>query len=406
MDRGRGRTSKGAPGGGPDRSAPWTLLPILLVLGCPGPPEPIDLPPTLAELNAQRASRPLAEGDPAPRIALAFTLGERGDLLPCACPEGVTGGFARRSTFVEDLRGEIENLVVLAGPVSLAPAADEAGDAGPDRMASLLALHAAGGTDVVALGAADLAGLTPATLEQLVAGSALPLIATNLETYDGSPLAVGRIHVVEASGRRVAVVSALDPTRGGLVRSGFAVGDPEDAIRAALAELPEPPDAVVALTDAASRRLKTLAANWTEVDFVIGAAGRSGEGKLVTNKGGRAVVEDPSGLRVGLLDLIFTGETGEPFLDDERLREIGDQRLVEHTARMRGRWLALEEAGAGAVDGAEAGTHEARILALGRSLPGESLDGHCFGYRSAPLLKIVPEAPLVDAQIERHRLDF
>ncbi len=361
------------------------LVAATLLLACGAEPDPAPLPPSIAELNAQRASAPLPEGEPAPRLALAFTLGERGDLRPCSCPDGVTGGFARRATFADALRREVGSLRVVAGPESLAPASGREGEAGAARTAALLDLHRQGGTDVVALGVADLAGLDVGELGELVADAGLPMIATNLEGRDGGELPLLRVHPLEVDGYRIAVLSVLDPTGGSLGRGGLTVTDPVEAIQRALSDLTEPPDAVVAFTDASSRRLLTLGQRWSQVDFVVGKDRDSGPGALKSGGGGRAVAEDGSGLRMGLLDLVFTGPTGGEFLDDERLRDIADQRLAEHTTRVRDPWIGGGESTAPA--------EGERLLALSRKMPADGLDGHCYGYRSAPLLKIIPEEP-------------
>jgi hypothetical protein len=378
-------------------------IPILLAAltwlsacGPSGTPEP--LPPTIAELNAQRAAVPLAEGDPAPRLTLAFTLGERGDLRPCACPDGVTGGFARRASFVDALRGELDSLVVVAGPESLAPASGREGEAGPERTGALLDLHRDGGTDVIALGAPDLAGLDFSDLPDLVAAAGLPMIATNLDARDGTELPLGRVRLLEVDDRRIALLSVLDPTGGSLSRGGLIVTDPVEAIRAALAGLTQPPDAVVAFSDAAPRRLLTLSQRWTQVDFVVGRARDAGPGGLKVSGGGRAVAEDPTGLRVGLLDLVLSGPVDGDggFLDDERLRDMADQRLAEHANRVRAPWID------GDGETAPPPAEDDRVIALGRRLPATGLDGHCYGYRSAPLLKIIPERPAIDDQVRAY----
>jgi len=367
------------------------------VTSCTDTSEPVPLPPTLAELNAQRGALPATEGDPATRLLLAFTLGEKGDLRPCTCPDGVTGGFARRTTLVESLRDQIPDLRVVAGPESLAPGRGEASQAGVERLSRLVALHAAGGTDTVALGASDLAGLTPAELATLAEGTDLTLLATNLATRDGTALPIERIQQIQAGEHTVALMSLMDPAGGAIARTGFVVDSPEEAIAAALASLPAPPDAVVAFTDASARRQSTLARRWEGVHFVLGAAARSGAGELRVEGGIRTVAEDPSGLRIGLLDLVFAGGEADGFLDDDRVREIVSQRLAEHTARSRVGWVAAEGA-----EPPDLSVHDERIRGLGRSLPEGSLGGHAYGYRSAPVLKVVPQNPVILGQVDSY----
>lgn len=376
---------------------PLCAVTVALAMGCPESAEPEPLPPSIAELNTQRSALPAVDGDPAPRLLLAFTLGERGDLRPCACPDGVTGGFARRATFVDALREEIDDLLVIAGPESLAPGRGESGLASAERTGSLLALHGAGGTDTVALGAPDLAGLTPADLTTLVEATGLTLLATNLQTGDGASLPVERVQILEAGDRRVALMSLMDPAGGTLARTGFTVDSPTDAIASALAGMASPPDAVIAFTDASPRRASSLAQRWSGVDFVIGGASRSGPGSLQDEEGARTVAEDPSGLRLGLLDLVFAGGASGTFVDDERVRDIVSQRLAEYTARVRIGWVG-EESG----ESVDRTSHDERIQALGRSLPAGTLEGHAYGYRSAPLLKVIPQNPGVLDQVDRY----
>jgi hypothetical protein len=111
------------------------------------------------------------------------------------------------------------------------------------------------------------------------------------------------------------------------------------------------------------------------------------------------VGEDPTGLRVGLLDLVLSGPVDGGFLDDERLRDLADQRLAEQANRVRAPWID------GDGDPAPPPDEDDRVAALGRRLPASGLDGHCYGYRSSPLLKIIPEDPAMADQVDDYYAD-
>ncbi len=346
-----------------------------------------ELPPPIAELDLRAVE---GEGDSgtvegqqpgdspaveaASELLVAFSLGDKGSLQPCDCPEGASGGLARQATFAERLAESTGEFIWLAGPGSL----QVKGGAGLQRLEQLAALQVAAGVGAFGLGSQDVAGMTPAELDSVASSLQVPCIATNLGGSATGP--VKRVLLVGDQARPVALLSILDRNPRGLGRRGFQVLEPTHAVQTALATLPVEPAAVIALCDARPSGLEALAAELPEVDFLVGASGPAGDGLSVTG-GVRLVRESPGTLRLGILELIFSPLETASLLDSSAARNIEDQRLGM-------RWSSSP--GDDAVD---------RQDALDRDLEEWLGLGHVYGYLSAALPPTVPMHPEVQDRV-------
>ncbi len=382
----------------------FALLAVLsaALCGCPEDDAAPPLPPPTWELDEQGAPRvaPL-EGEPAPHAVLAVVADDREDLLACACPDGVVGGYARRASLLTALRSEIGDLLAVAGPGSLAPPEDQGVPAGETlaRARRLLDIHAEVGMEVVALGGPD-AAIIPADQLALLAGeTSVPLLATNLRCSGGGCSSVRRVWVHESPGGPVAILALTDPGAGPLEKAGYEVLDPVAAAAEAVASLETAPAAVVALCDHGPRALDALAKGIEGVDFLLGSNRMGGQVGVQAGSGAFRVLLEPGSLRVGLLDLVFTGAAGAGFVDAPRLRDLSEQRLASYGRRAR---LELSGSSPHLVDGEGEGGAD-RVELLGRQLTLGAADGHAFGFKEAPVLKIYPEREGVTEAVDAFR---
>lgn len=372
---------------------------VAVALGCSGPRDSAPLPPPIAALESEtQPTAALPHGEPAPHVVVAFSVADRGELLPCACPDGVAGGWARKATLLGGLRTRLPGLVTVAGPESLiAGTTDPTRELGAAPGAAARAeLLAAAGVQVLALGAADVAPLTAEQLVARAAASEIAWIATNLRRPDGTaPLST--VHVAVCGEQRIAILSlsepgaaasgAAAPRAAALPGAEFSLEDPAVAVAQALGGLAVEPDAVIAFTDAPTAVLLDVAVRLRGVDFIVGITSRGGQRGVAIEDGARLIREQPGGTRVGLLDLVFSGPRGADFDDDPRVRELAAQRLI----------AVVDEARAGKRQGGEVG---ARRGELDRQLPVGVVEGHAWGFRDAALMADLPENEGI-----RHRLD-
>jgi len=365
----------------------WALLVLLgWIAACGGEaPPPAPLPPTLAELAANDGVEVPATGEVAPHAPVAFVLGDRADLDPCACPEGVVGGHARRTSLLRRLSEEFGTLPFAVGPGSLAPSTRQEVRAAPKETAIALSeIYALAGAEVIALGAADVALLSPDDLSVLARETDVPLIATNLSgPASGGP---GKIATLQALTGTLAVLSLIDPAGGPLTASGYQVHEPGVAVADALAGISA--DAVIAFSDASPRRLPELARGLDGVDFLIGTAGNDGRSEVENQRGAHLIFVEPGSLRVGLLDLVFAGGELGGFEDDAHLRGVIDQRLLTVARRVRTSLTADPVGAAG--DASEVDAQ--RLRDLDAQLTTGVVDRHVFGFQALPVLLEYPQA--------------
>ena len=363
------------------------LVPLLVLVwigACAEKPPPAPLPPTLAELEQEGAVEIEAGSEPAPHVVVAFVLGDRGQLDPCACPEGVVGGHSRRTSVLRALTRELGTLPFMVGPGSLTTSEERAVGVEPlETAVALREIYAISGAGVIALGARDVAHLSPAELSQLADLQGVPLLATNLEGQPGEGLR--KVVTLQTSAGSVAVLSLVDPQSGPLAAAGYEVLEPGAAAAAALTGVVA--DAVVAFCDASPRRLPEIARTLSGVDFLIGEAAKGDRSGLESHRGARVIFHEPGSLRVALLDLVFTGPRLAGFGEAADLRGAAEQRLLTVERRVR---ASLLNGSADSGDGLPA--DEQRLEALDKQLTIGSSEQHVFGFQALPVLLEYPEA--------------
>lgn len=183
-----------------------------------------------------------------------------GWIVPCGCTSNQSGGLLRRGTYVEQLRHGAEVVLVDAGGAI-------GGTSAYDRMKfeAILRGEAAMGVAAHNLGRAE-ALLGIEYLREAARRLGVPLISANLRDAGGE--LVGQpLLIVEAAGRRIAVVGVLDEQ---FATDRLQVAPPRQAVLEALAAAAGRYDSVLVLAYLPEDRLRHLAETLPEADLIVG----------------------------------------------------------------------------------------------------------------------------------------
>ena len=193
-------------------------------------------------------------------LAIVVSGDTAGWIVPCGCASNQYGGLPRRGTYVEQLRSEMEVIVADAGGAA-------AGTSPYDRLKleAILRGEMAMGIAAHNVGAAE-AALGPDALSDLSTRLGVPVVSANVRRPDGE-LVAEPVRLVQAAGRRVALVGVLDPQ---YAKSPLAADPPREAVLWALHGVAGRYDAAVVLAYLPEDRLRALAASLPEVDVVAG----------------------------------------------------------------------------------------------------------------------------------------
>ena len=183
-----------------------------------------------------------------------------GWIVPCGCASNQWGGLPRRASYLESLRGQAEVILADAGGAAC-------GCLPYDRakFAAILRGEVAMGLSAHNLGASEVA-LGPEHLRRLAPQTNIPFVSANVRDAQGQPLAEP-LRIVEAAGRRVALVGVLSPK---YATQQIRVGPPRQAVLDALSHAAGRYDSVVVLAYLPLDELRELARTLPEVDAVVG----------------------------------------------------------------------------------------------------------------------------------------
>jgi hypothetical protein len=199
-------------------------------------------------------------GESPKSVALVISGDTAGWITPCGCTSNQSGGLLRRGTYLSSLRSSSDVIYVDAGG-----AAGGTSDYHRAKFESILAgemlmkiaAHNVGKSE--ALLGADY-------LRQAAKQSSVPFISANARDRSGTALFEAS-RIVEAGGKRVAIVGVLDPS---YTTDDITIDDPRRAIATALASISGKYDSLIVLAYMPEQKLDELAANLPEADAVIG----------------------------------------------------------------------------------------------------------------------------------------
>ena len=198
-------------------------------------------------------------GEPGPLVILVSG-DTAGWIVPCGCASNQSGGLPRRATYAESLESRAGVIVAGAGGAG--------GGVSPyDRakLAAILRGEVAMGIAAHNIGRSE-AALGPDALRELASTLEVPFVSANARDEQGEPLAES-LRIVEAAGRRVALVGVLSPA---YADERIRVLPPRQAVLDAISTAAGSYDAVVVLAYLPPEELRELAETLPEVDAVVG----------------------------------------------------------------------------------------------------------------------------------------
>jgi 2',3'-cyclic-nucleotide 2'-phosphodiesterase (5'-nucleotidase family) len=279
------------------------------------------------------------------KVVLLLTGDNGGEIAPCGCRQGPSGGLARRKTVLARERGAGEPVLVLDAGNALFKSAEYSNDPGVKARAELL-LEQMGelGTVAMAVGKRDLVNGTSFLL-QGAKKTKMKLLSANL-MGPGNKRVFPASTVVTVGGVKFGVVG-LSP-EGPVEGEGSVVG--QGAGPAAIAEArrlreKEKVDVVVVLAALPHAEATRLSQETGEaVDFIVQSHEGRGPGMAQRNAHATLIPPGERGRQLARLELTVEGPPG-PFADlaeAERSRE-GLERLEANIRQARQRLESARE---------------------------------------------------------------
>jgi cytochrome c554/c'-like protein len=192
-------------------------------------------------------------------LAIVVSADTAGWIIPCGCTTNQSGGLARRATYIKQLAVDSDVIVADAGGAA-------GGDSAYDRLkfAAILSGEQAMGLAAHNLGGSELS-LGANECRRLADGGA-PLVSANTTDRGGKPV-VAPLKIVDAGGRRIALVGVVSPH---YATAEIQVAPPGQAVFSALHDVAGRYDAAIVLAYLPIEELESLAHELPEVDAVVG----------------------------------------------------------------------------------------------------------------------------------------
>ena len=221
--------------------------------------------------NSQSGKEPgdsLNKASPSPTIHVVFTGEENGYLEPCGCSEVQLGGFPKRHTLINHLRGKDENWILL----SLGDLPGKVGRQDEIKMETALDALGRMGYDAHNIGEKDL-NMGIDLLGYLSQISNVDFVSSNIVDLDTSafnikPYIIKEIKT-EESILKVGILGIVSPE---LIESAYldvTVVDPVLALKPLLSDLYDKTDILILLSHAEMEESIKIAEVYPELDLII-----------------------------------------------------------------------------------------------------------------------------------------
>jgi 2',3'-cyclic-nucleotide 2'-phosphodiesterase (5'-nucleotidase family) len=226
-----------------------------------------------------KTSSSFGNGTPLTLIYSSNTLGE---VEPCGtCPEtGDNGGLARRSFYINPVRKEAKNLLVLDGGDALVLSFFGRGserEKARRRAEVVLKIYERIGYDALNIGDTDL-GLGVEYLRSLQKTPKIPFLSANLkDKKTGRPIFKSHL-VKEVDGMRIGIIGLLTPDIHPFIQKELKSYFIEDPIKAALETINRylaDCDHVIALAHLTPTEIQTFTKRIPKISIIIGGNDRS-----------------------------------------------------------------------------------------------------------------------------------
>jgi 2',3'-cyclic-nucleotide 2'-phosphodiesterase (5'-nucleotidase family) len=250
-------------------------------------------------------SQSFEEGTP---ITLIYTSNTLAEVAPCGCIEaGNAGGISRRSHYINTVRDEGKQVLLLDGGDALAiglPGNERERQKARKRAEFILKLYRKMGYDAVNVGDTDLM-LGLQYLSTLQKHSRVPLLSTNLKDKKTGKTLFKPYLVKEIYGLNIGIIGLISESIQPYVldnKRNYFVEDPlkaaADLINGALLNC----DIIIALAHLDHPEIKSLAQNVPEISIIIGGDNRSYMDAKMINRS-LWVQTDAFGFQIGRLDV-------------------------------------------------------------------------------------------------------
>jgi len=215
-------------------------------------------------------------------VTLIYTSNTLGEVEPCGtCPEtGDNGGLARRSFYINTVRKEAKNLLILDGGDTLVLSffdRESEREKARRRAGVVLKIYERIGYDALNIGDTDL-GLGVEYLKTLQIKSKIPFLSANLkEKKTGRPIFKSHL-VKEVDGMRIGIIGLLTPDIHPFIQKELKSYFIEDPIKASLETINRylaDCDHIIALAHLTPIEIQTFSKRIPKISIIIGGNDRS-----------------------------------------------------------------------------------------------------------------------------------
>ncbi len=346
-----------------------------------------------------------ADGNAPAALTILFTGDTAGEYLPCGCPGSPMGGFARRATKIQEIRGEGQPVVVVdtgnalwkGGLVRVEP------DDGTRRHARFVGqLLKLAGTQAVAVGPRDLWALGAENLKRLALETGVPWLSANLVSGSGKPVFPTNV-TLKVGALRVGVIGVTKPLPAVLSGTGLRFSDPVAATRAVVEALRPNVDLLLILCNVGYEQQEDLR-GIPGVDLVLAGAPEEGVPEVTADHPPAVIRVHGLGRTLGRVDLKLVVPPGSPparsVVLERQLRElVGIQGELETLKR-----TIIEEEGA--FDRArwdrESAYLRGKYQELKQNVREAPVSRSVFAYQELVLFERIPPDPRVQRRIDAY----
>jgi 5'-nucleotidase len=215
-------------------------------------------------------------------LTLIYTSNTLGEVEPCGtCPEtGDNGGLARRSFYINTVRKEAKNLLILDGGDALVLSffdRKSEREKARSRAEVVLKIYERIGYDALNIGDTDL-GLGVEYLKSLQKSSKIPFLSANLkDKKTGRPIFKSHL-VKEMDGVRIGIIGLLTPDIHPFIQKELKTYFIEDPIKASLETINRylaDCDHIIALAHLTPTEIQTFTKRIPKISVIIGGNDRS-----------------------------------------------------------------------------------------------------------------------------------
>ena len=268
----------------------------------------IFVPVYSGEIGSKAGDSTYALGNEIP-LTLIYTSNTLGEVEPCeTCPEaGNNGGLARRSFYIDTVRKEDKNLLVLDGGDALALSffdRESEKEKARRRAGVVLKIYERIGYDALNIGDTDL-GLGIEYLRNLQKSSKIPFLSANFKSKKTGKTIFNPYLIKKIGGLRIGIIGLLTPEISPVILKelkGYVIEDPIKAATEMPRRLKTQCDHLIVLAHLTPSEIESLAKRMPEISIIIGGQDRS---FVFPKKINRSLVvqTDAFGIHIGRLNL-------------------------------------------------------------------------------------------------------